>query len=153
MLNELLRIVFDSGFEVSERIPYDFHNRIGVYPMTGTAIGSHRLLAVLGAYILCDLLSIARPVTVHEAPAIMADHFPVKRMRFSPTVRITLNARPAFLRIIECLLVNDRLLRIFKDLPVFLCHIMALLILKMLSGLKVYRMSQIFLSREYRSYA
>ena len=121
--------------------------------MTGIAIGSYRLLAILGAYILCDLLAIACPVAVHKTSAVMANHFSVKRMRLSPPIGITLNASPALLRIFKGFLVDDRLLRILECLPILLRYIVAFLVLKMLSGLEIDCMSQIFLSCEYGCHA
>ena len=143
MLDEILRIVFDSGFEVSERIPHYIHNRFSVYPMTGTAISPDRLFSVFCTYILCHLLTIARPVTIHKTSAIMAYHLPIKRMRCAPSIGIAFNARPALLSIVKGLLVDNRLLRILKYLPILLSYIVALLVLKMLSCLKVYRMPKI----------
>ena len=91
-------------------------------------------------------------MAVKLARAIGTYQLAVKRMRFSPPVRITLYALPALLGVIKSFLVYYRLLGVLEYLLVFLCYIVAFLVLKVLSCLEIDRMPEILLFGKYARY-
>ena len=64
-------------------------------------------------------------------------------MRFAPAVGITPSVAPYALYIVERVLVDNRVMGIFKNNPFALVYIMAFLVLKMLAGLEVASVTEI----------
>jgi len=83
------------------------------------------------------------PVNIKRMTAIGTIQYACKRMRLSPSVRISLNPAPYPLDVIKGLLINNRLLRILENLPLGFINIMALFILKVLSCLEVYSVTKV----------
>ena len=65
-------------------------------------------------------------------------------MCFSPSIRVSTDILPDPLDIIKGFLINDRFLRVLKYCPVIFGYIMALFVLKMLSGLEINSVTKIF---------
>ena len=91
-----------------------------------------------------NALAVVGAVDIHLAAAIGAIKQASKVSCFAPAVRVASDIPTDFLHNVKGWLVDDWLMGIFKNRPFVLRHIMAFLVLEVLSGLEIDGVSQIF---------
>ena len=100
--------------------------------------------AVPGAGILWNALAVVGTMDVHLAAAVGAVHQAGKGVRFAPAVRVAPDITPDALHVVKSFLVDDSFMGVFKNRPFAFIHIMAFLVLEVLTSLEVDRMAEIF---------
>src|SRR5699024_10799728 len=105
------------------------------------AKGADRVLPILAASVLRDALTVVGTVNIHLAAAIGAVHQTGQGMGLPKAVRVASGVSPDTLHIVKGFLVDDGLMGILENRPFAFVNIMAFLVLKVLAGLKIDRMT------------
>ena len=80
---------------------------------------------------------------IHHAATVSTEQQTAQGIGLAPAIRIAPDVLAEALHVIEGGLIHDGLMRILNDRPLILIHVMAFLVLEVLSGLEVAGMPQI----------